>query len=266
MNESRRRRMARSSARRPGGRSRRSGRVRRRGLGGAAEGTPPARVDLRSGSAWVGSSLGLMTLIDGDSGEVEARVDIGAASASLVTTQYGAVGYAVNGDTGAVVRVDPRTFVPSPPVRAGPRFRPRIGPRHRRCRVRLGRRAGSGRHRRSPDRSSGRARPVAGRTGGIEHGRQRRPVVAARLVQWRPGLGRRGRAARPGRGRRPSRRSRPGGGGWLPGGGGPGHAHRVASHRHRRLRSRGVPGHRARRCHGPLRRISRPAAGVLGLR
>jgi hypothetical protein len=82
----------------------------------AGEGSPPARVDLRTGSAWVGSSVGLMTLIDGDSGEVEARVDIGAASGSLVTTQYGPVGYAVNGDTGAVVRIDPRTFVPSSPV------------------------------------------------------------------------------------------------------------------------------------------------------
>lgn len=117
MTESRRRRMTRSSARRLAAAG--IALVASVGVASVAragEGTPPARVDLRSGSAWVGSSVGLMTLIDGDSGEVEARVDIGAASASLVTTQYGAVGYAVNGDTGAVVRVDPRTFVPSPPV------------------------------------------------------------------------------------------------------------------------------------------------------
>ena len=84
----------------------------------AGEGTPPARVDLRSGGAWLGSSVGLMTLIDGDSGQVVARVDVGAGEASggLVATQHGSVGYAVNGDTGAVVRVDPRTFVPSQPV------------------------------------------------------------------------------------------------------------------------------------------------------
>src|SRR5262245_63802410 len=82
----------------------------------AGEGSPPARVDLRSGGAWVGSSVGLMTLIDGDSGEVEARVDVGAASGTLIATQHAAVGYAVNGESGAIVRVDPRTFVPSSPV------------------------------------------------------------------------------------------------------------------------------------------------------
>src|SRR5262245_53188906 len=82
----------------------------------AGDGTPPARVDLRSGGAWVGSSVGLMTLIDGDSGEVVARVDVGAPSGSLVTTQHGSVGYSVDGDTGTVVRVDPRTFMPSAPA------------------------------------------------------------------------------------------------------------------------------------------------------
>lgn len=103
----------------------------------AGEGSPPARVDLRSGNAWVGSSVGLMTLIDGDSGEVEARVDIAAASGSLVTTQYGPVGYAVKGDTGAVVRIDPRHLraVLSGPG-AGAGLRPRFGPRHRERRVR----------------------------------------------------------------------------------------------------------------------------------
>jgi streptogramin lyase len=83
----------------------------------AGEGSPAARVDLRSGGAWVGSSVGLMTLIDGDSGEVVARVDVGDESNALVSTQQGTVGYAVDGTTGSVVRVDPRTFVVSSPVR-----------------------------------------------------------------------------------------------------------------------------------------------------
>jgi hypothetical protein len=43
---------------------------------------PPARVDLRSGGAWVESRVGLMTLIDGRSAEVVARVDVGAPSAT----------------------------------------------------------------------------------------------------------------------------------------------------------------------------------------
>ena len=85
------------------------------GLAGLAvvatgDGTPPARVDLRAGGAWVGSSVGLLTLIDGDSGEVVARVDVGEPSAALVATQHGPVGYAVDGARGTAVRVDPRTF------------------------------------------------------------------------------------------------------------------------------------------------------------
>ncbi len=39
---------------------------------------PPARVVLRSGGAWVVSRVGLLTLIDGRSAEVVARVDLGA--------------------------------------------------------------------------------------------------------------------------------------------------------------------------------------------
>jgi streptogramin lyase len=47
----------------------------------------------------------------------------------LVTTQHGPVGYAVNGDSGAVVRIDPRTFVPSPPVRVLDRTSGRVSAR-----------------------------------------------------------------------------------------------------------------------------------------
>ena len=80
------------------------------GVVATGDGTPPARVDLRAGGAWVGSSVGLLTLIDGDSGEVVARVDVGEASGALVAAQHGPVGYAVDGAKGTAVRVDPRTF------------------------------------------------------------------------------------------------------------------------------------------------------------
>ena len=154
MSQRRRRPMARSSARRLGAAA--TALVVCVGVASVAragEGSPPSRVDLRSGSAWVGSSVGLMTLIDGDSGEVVARVDIGAPSGSLVTTQYGSVGYAVNGESGAVVRVDPRTLVPSSPVQvlerasghvsaraAGPRAPRRPPPRRTPVRTRRRRR------------------------------------------------------------------------------------------------------------------------------
>lgn len=54
---------------------------------------PPRYVDLRPGGAWVASSpVGLMTLIDGATAEVAARVDVGRPSSSLVATQEGPVG------------------------------------------------------------------------------------------------------------------------------------------------------------------------------
>ena len=80
------------------------------------EAPPPARVELRSGGAWVVSRVGLMTLIDGRSAEVVARVDVGPPSPTLTSAQADGVGYALDGDRGAVVRVDPRTFVASPPA------------------------------------------------------------------------------------------------------------------------------------------------------
>jgi hypothetical protein len=73
-----------------------------------AEGAPPVRVDLRSGGAWVASTVGLMTLIDGSSAQVVARVDLGDGAPDLTAVQAGPVGYAVDGGRGTVVRVDPR--------------------------------------------------------------------------------------------------------------------------------------------------------------
>jgi hypothetical protein len=82
------------------------------------EPAPPRRVDLRTGGAWVASSrVGMMTLIDGETAEVVARVEVGAGRGPLVATQAGPVGYAVDGAAGTVVRVDPRTFAAGPAVR-----------------------------------------------------------------------------------------------------------------------------------------------------
>lgn len=87
------------------------------GLLARAGGSPPARVDLRAGGAWVASTVGLMTLIDGSSAQVVARVDVGEASSGLTAAQAGPVGYAVDGERGTVVRIDPRTYAPGPPTR-----------------------------------------------------------------------------------------------------------------------------------------------------
>ena len=82
------------------------------GLVARGEGAQPTQLDLRTGGAWVASSsVGLLTLIDGTSAEVSARVKVGDPTKSLVATQAGPVGYAVDGERGTVARVDPRTFV-----------------------------------------------------------------------------------------------------------------------------------------------------------
>ncbi len=83
----------------------------------AGDGSPPTSFDLQAGGAWVASSrVGQLTLIDGETAEVVARVDVGDGSAGLVAAQAGPVGYAVDGERGTVVRVDPRTFETAAPV------------------------------------------------------------------------------------------------------------------------------------------------------
>ena len=77
------------------------------GLLARAGGSPPARIDLRAGGARGASTVGLMTLIDGSSAQVVARVDVGDTSPGLTAVQAGPVGYAVEGARGTVVRVDP---------------------------------------------------------------------------------------------------------------------------------------------------------------
>ena len=87
------------------------------GLVGRGQGEPPTRLDLRAGGAWVASpSVGLLTLIDGASAEVVARVRVGDQAPGWAAAQDGLVGYAVDRDRGLVSRVDPRTFVPTAPV------------------------------------------------------------------------------------------------------------------------------------------------------
>ena len=78
---------------------------------------PPAELDLRGGGAWVASStVGQLTLIDGGTAEVAARVQVAEGSTDLGAVQSGTVGYALDLDQGTVRRVDPATFVAAPPV------------------------------------------------------------------------------------------------------------------------------------------------------
>jgi len=77
----------------------------------------PAELDLRGGGAWVASStVGQLTLIDGGTAEVAARVQVAEGSADLGAVQAGTVGYALDLDHGTVRRVDPATFVAAAPV------------------------------------------------------------------------------------------------------------------------------------------------------
>ncbi|HET6954840.1 MAG TPA: PKD domain-containing protein [Acidimicrobiales bacterium] len=82
-----------------------------------AESEPPARFDLAGGGAWVASStVGQLTLIDGGTAEVAARVAVGPPGRDLRSVQSGTVGYALDRALGTVRRVDPATFVAAPPV------------------------------------------------------------------------------------------------------------------------------------------------------
>src|SRR4029453_7892484 len=56
---------------------------------------PPAELDLRGGGAWVASStVGQLTLIDGGTAEVAARVKVAEIPADLAAVQAGTVGFA----------------------------------------------------------------------------------------------------------------------------------------------------------------------------
>ncbi len=78
---------------------------------------PPAELDLRGGGAWVASStVGQLTLIDGGTAEVAARVKVAEIPADLAAVQAGTVGYALDRTQGTVRRIDPATFVAAAPV------------------------------------------------------------------------------------------------------------------------------------------------------
>src|SRR5262245_57077799 len=78
---------------------------------------PPAELDLRGGGAWVASpTVGQLTLIDGGTAEVAARVQVAEAAADLGAVQAGSVGYALDRSQGTMRRVDPATFAAGAPA------------------------------------------------------------------------------------------------------------------------------------------------------
>src|SRR5262245_55636781 len=87
------------------------------GLVASAHAEPPSSLHLHGGGAWVASStVGQLTLIDGSTAEVVARVKVAAPGADLRSAQDGDVGYGLDRTHGTVLRIDPSTFVAGPPV------------------------------------------------------------------------------------------------------------------------------------------------------
>src|SRR5439155_5922395 len=86
-------------------------------LAGAHGGYPPPRPRLLSGAAWlVSAQLGQVTLLDGESAEVAARVQVAPPGTRLDVVQQGADAYAVNRTAGTVRRVDGAMFTVSSPA------------------------------------------------------------------------------------------------------------------------------------------------------
>jgi hypothetical protein len=91
-----------------------------------AEGDPPRRFSLEPGAAWlVSASVGMVTLVDGHSVEVAARVPVADPRSGLVAAQDGMVAVAADASDGDVLWVDPSSLVPDAPVRG--RLHPRGG-------------------------------------------------------------------------------------------------------------------------------------------
>ena len=162
-----------------------------------------------------------MTLIDGDSGEVVARVDVGrgVARSGVHPARHGRLRGRRRHGLGRAgrsphVRRRPAGEDARAPLGAG------VGLRQRPRGVHARRAAGPrGRRRSRRHVPHGRPGPVAGRAGGVQRGRRRGPAVAARGVQRRPGVVRRRPAARPARSPWTPRGRRAGAGGRLAGGG-----------------------------------------------
>ncbi|RSM87976.1 PKD domain-containing protein [Kibdelosporangium aridum] len=80
---------------------------------------------LHGGAAWLASSkVGELTLLDGASAEVAARVPVAPPGAPIRASQLGSTGYAHNLRDGSVVRVDGATLQPSTPTLSAGRLFP----------------------------------------------------------------------------------------------------------------------------------------------
>ncbi|GGM40229.1 hypothetical protein GCM10012275_09020 [Longimycelium tulufanense] len=81
---------------------------------GADHGYRAPQIRLHAGIAWLASNkVGQLTLLDGASAEVMARVPVAAPNSSLHAMQQGTTGYALNRSDGSVVRVDGATLEPT---------------------------------------------------------------------------------------------------------------------------------------------------------
>ncbi|MEV4311261.1 PKD domain-containing protein [Actinocrispum sp. NPDC049592] len=77
---------------------------------GSQEAHEAPQLQLHAGSAWLASNkVGQMTLLDGASAEVAARVNVAPAGSPLAVSQEESNGYAVNRHDGSVIRVDGAT-------------------------------------------------------------------------------------------------------------------------------------------------------------
>ncbi|MCE7003733.1 PKD domain-containing protein [Kibdelosporangium philippinense] len=87
-------------------------------VGGMDRAHEAPRVRLHGGSAWLASSkTGQLTLLDGASAEVAARVEVAPPGTPIQAAQQGPTGYSLNKSDGSVVRVDGATQFPSAPAK-----------------------------------------------------------------------------------------------------------------------------------------------------
>ncbi|SMC61782.1 Right handed beta helix region [Kibdelosporangium aridum] len=83
---------------------------------GADKAHQAPRVRLHGGAAWLASSkVGQLTLLDGSSAEVAAKVSVAPPGTPIRSSQLGPTGYALNLLDNSVVRVDGATLEPSQP-------------------------------------------------------------------------------------------------------------------------------------------------------
>jgi PKD repeat protein len=81
---------------------------------GAERAHQAPRVRLHAGAAWLASSkVGHLTLLDGASAEVAARVPVAQPGSTMRASQLGSTGYALNRTDGTVARVDGATQQPT---------------------------------------------------------------------------------------------------------------------------------------------------------